>query len=55
MHHLLPVSESYLYALCAGDIPFNNYNLDIIGHYICIVQMFLELLFWGGGISKWWN
>lgn len=35
MHHLLPVSESYLYALCAGD----NNNLDIKGHYIYIVQI----------------
>lgn len=39
MHHLLPISESYLYALCAGDIPFNNNNLDIKGHYIYIVQI----------------
>lgn len=35
MHHLLPVSESYLYPLYAGD----NNILDIKGHYIYIVQI----------------
>lgn len=55
MHHVLPVSESYLYALCAGD----NNNLDIKGHYIYIVQILglkvFRIVVLGRGDFKWWN
>lgn len=55
MHHLLPVYESYLYALCAGD----NNNLDIKGHYIYIVQILglkvFRIVVLGRGDFKWWN
>lgn len=55
MHHLLPVSESYLYPLYAGD----NNILDIKGHYIYIVQILglkdFRIVVLGRGDFKWWN
>lgn len=57
MHHVLPLFESYLYALCAVDmIYFSIHNLlDIKGQQIIVTwyKSFQNCCL--GGISKWWN